>query len=108
MKLTGVSYDVEGLEEYTYVITEAVMTDKRISMDWEESGYVYNAIMNSEDGGTYYVGTFGSPRPESSCHIEARRFRAKSGEELLWLKWNREDTGYEGVAIVHLASEWES
>ena len=107
MKLTGESFDVEGLDEYTYEITDAVVTDKRISLDWEQDGFMYNAIMNSEDG-TNYVGAFGSPRPENGCHMEARRFKAKSGEELLWLKWNRKDTGYEGVSIVHLASDWES
>jgi len=108
MKLTGESFDVEGLDEYTCEITDAVITDKRISFDWDEDGYKYNAILNSHDGGTTYIGAFGSPRPENGCHIEAKRFRAKSGEELLWLKWNREDTGNEGVSILHLASNWES
>lgn len=101
-RLIGISYDVEGLDEYTVPIPEAVVTDTRISLDWEENGYRYNAILESSDGGNYYSGHYGSPGPEKVAFIEASRFTSKSGQELLWLYWCREDTGYEGRSIVHL------
>ncbi len=106
MNLTGCSYEVEGFDEYLE-ITEAIISDKKIAFDYDDNGWPASAVMYSVDGGTFYKGLFGTPKPESHCTIEGLRFTAKSGEILLWLKWHDAETGFGGRSIVHLASDWE-
>lgn len=107
MKLNGIWFDVEGLDEYTCVISDAVVTKEKLALDWTEDGSFFHALLTSTDGGTWYFGTYGSPGPEAGCHMEAQRFDAKSGEVLLRVKWFRKDTGYEGFGVIHLASHWD-
>lgn len=106
MKLAGYMHDIENLDEYDSRVTDAVITNSKISFDWDEDEG-FHATMQSSDGGITYHGTFGSPTPEAGCVIEGTRFQAKNGEILLWLRWYREDTGNEGSCIVHLADSWE-
>lgn len=107
MKLTVQMYDVEGLDEYASDVKEAVVTNTKIAMDWEEGDELLHALLHSEDGGSVYKGNFGSPKPEKGCDMEATRFTSKNGEVLLWLTWKRKDRGVGGISIVHLASTWE-
>jgi hypothetical protein len=101
-------YSVDGLEEYEFVVKEAVVTNKRIAFDWVADGSTMYAVLHSTDGGTQYAGTFGTHVREKGCVMEATRFQSKSGEVLLWLTWHREDDGNGGTIIIHLAAEWES
>jgi hypothetical protein len=107
MRLTGQMFEVEGLDEFSSDVTEAVVTNSKISFDWDEDGEFMHAELHSTDGGTEYKGHFGSPRPEKGCVMEATRFQSKDGGVLLWLKWHRKDTGFEGDSILYLASSWE-
>ena len=107
MNLNGMWYEVEGLDGYTDEIKDAILDNKKIAFEWDEDGSRSLAVLHSVDGGTFYKGTFGSPRPEPSCTMELTRFTATSGEVLLWVKWRNGDTGFGGIAIAHLATVWD-
>jgi len=100
-------YDVDGLDAYDSDVQEAVVTNSRIVIDWDEDDDHFHAILHSEDGGTTYKGNFGSPEPDSKWVIGATRFTANNGEVLLWLDWDQKDRGVGGQNIVHLASDWD-
>ena len=105
MKMTGCFFNVEGMDEWDLAVDDAIVTNSRMSLDWEEDGYKYNAVLKSEDGAQYH-GTFGSPGPMPKNTIEARRFKSTNGDELLWMKWYSDDSNNEGTCIVHLSAEW--
>jgi hypothetical protein len=105
MKMTGHFFDVEGMDEWHVAVDDAIVTNKKISLDWEDDGYKYNAILTSEDG-TQYCGTFGSPRPMPKNTMKARRYKSTNGDELLWMTWYSDETKNESTCIVHLSAEW--
>ncbi|MBI3860670.1 MAG: hypothetical protein HY290_02110 [Planctomycetia bacterium] len=60
-KLTGcLFYDVD-LNEYDFGVKDAVVTKKRIAIDWDEDGEPYDLLAHSKDGGLTYQGITGLP-----------------------------------------------
>lgn len=108
MRLSGQMYEVEGMDEYEGDVQDAVVTNERIAMDWEEDGEALHAVLHSTDGGYSYKGTFGEPVLDPNCLMEAWRFKSLAGDELLWATWYRKDTGFGGTSFFHLGSDEDS
>lgn len=102
MRVTGQWYEVDGMDEPTCDIQDAIVTKDRIALDWEENGDMFHALLHSTDGGYNYQGHFGERLLDTNCVIEAWRFRSVAGDELLWVTWHRKDTGFGGTSLVHL------
>lgn len=108
MKCFGTSYDVEGLDAYTYDIPVAIVTDERIAIEWDEDEGRFLGVLHSTDGGNHYTGSFGLRGPQPGCEMEAWRYQSHDGDVLLWLKWSREDNGNGGTNIMCLSSKSDS
>ncbi len=101
MKYNARSYKFEP----AYRITDAVVTDDRVSLDWEEANWTGHLEATSTDGQTY-VGTYGYPRLDSDYHVEFTLFRANAGAKLLFGRWWGKDG--EGQWLIHLLPESNS
>lgn len=63
MRYAGVVTDLEeDLEDGDAEVREAVVTDTRISLDWDEEHQSFHMQLTSTDGVTFQ-GHYGSPRP---------------------------------------------
>lgn len=95
----------DDLDESNVPIQEAVINDKKISLDWEEGDSQFHALLNSIDGGIVYSGTYGEPTPSDSYKMQAKRFVANNGEIILWATWENESRGTGGISVFRLKPE---
>ena len=105
MRMVGIAYDFDEDELPVAEITEAIVTDQRIALDWKEDGENFHAALTSSDDGISYEGEFGSPRPHAGCEVKGYRYDGKAGDVVLWLSWCRDDTGFGGGWMVYLESK---
>ena len=68
MKYSGHVFDWDGTTPYGKV-TDAVVTRRRISLDWLEEDRKGHLQATSSDG-VHYKGTFGYPKPEPNYDFE--------------------------------------
>ena len=101
MKFTGLVYEDVSLDEYNYEVLDAVVTDTRIAIDWDENGEPYHLKARSTNGVTYN-GNYGTPRPNSQWHMELTRYSSRDGCELLIGEWNERDSGSTGMCVFEL------
>lgn len=96
MRYTAQYYEYE---ESDYEITDLIVTDTRISMDWIEGGERAGLVASSTDGFIYH-GTMGFPRPDPEGLAEFRVYRAKNDELLLFGRWWRTDGSNAGTWLI--------
>lgn len=85
-------------------VFEAIVTRKRISIDWQEDGDQQCLMATSQDGQAYR-GTFGFGRPSPNCPIHLELFKSKSGEVILIGNWRDDDDGDGGRILFRLFPE---
>lgn len=107
MAFSGWIFDDVPLDEYDYDVKEAVVTDTRIAIDWDEEGTIFHLKASSTDG-VMYQGNYGTPRPDSTCHMELTRYLSREGDELLIGKWTDLESGATGMCIFELTKNVES
>ncbi len=88
-------------EDTEYRVTDVVITDTTLSVDWLENGYAGHLSATSSDG-VVYTGHYGFPRPEARFHIKLERFVSAAGEVLLFGTWWRTDSPDGGVWVFRL------
>ena len=76
--------------DHDFRIRECVLTNEKLTMDWEEEGDKYHARLFSSDG-IVYRGTFGVPMLNEDCRMEAVRHQFNENTVLL-ATWSRKDT----------------
>lgn len=103
MRMSGEWYEVDGMDDPTSEVHDAIVTKERLALDWNEGGGEFHAVLQSSDGGYSYQGTFGEPRLDPNCIIEAWRYRSIAGDELFWVTWHRKDTGFGGSSMLHIS-----
>lgn len=84
------------IDEINGDISEAVVTDSKISIDWVEDGENYFASLHSTNG-IEYDGTFGEPILNDACKMTGVKYEALDGSVLLLAKWVRKDLGTAGA-----------
>ena len=94
MKLTGEVFCALDVES-DYRVTDAIVTPRRISIDWEEDDVKAHLDTTSRDG-IHFKGNYGYPTKHSDFEFELTLFKAKH-EYLLFGTWCEHDTGDEGV-----------
>ena len=99
MKMTGDLFWADGVEPNSKVI-EAVVTSKRISIDWSDRGERWHLDGSSGDGETF-KGNYGKSTTSSNYEFELTLFRNKS-EQLLFGTWIEHDSGHEGTWALRL------
>ncbi|MBI3469111.1 MAG: hypothetical protein HY000_39405 [Planctomycetes bacterium] len=99
MKLNGKVFTREGTDE-DFDVKEAIVTARRISVDWEERGKLGHLEAESADG-ISFRGHYGYPVPRRDYFFRMRLFRAK-GEFLLLGTYSERDTGSEGMWFFQL------
>jgi hypothetical protein len=97
MRYTGQSYECEP----TYLVTDSVLTDNRISLDWDENGVVGHLEATSADGQTF-AGTFGYPQLDPSSRVTFTRYRSKEGAVVLIGHWTYLGGAEEGDWVIRL------
>ncbi len=94
-------------EVHDYDITEAIVTDERVAITWNEDGDNFNLIAFSRDGGNYYKGNYGNGVLERGWHYEFKRFDSEEGITYLLSRWYQDDHGYGGITIFELFDGYE-
>jgi hypothetical protein len=98
MQYSGVvSFPAKKGEEYE--VTSAVITDRRISVDWDENGDIGHLGATSVDGVTF-EGVFGFPRPEAGYRFRLTR-RVDVDQVILSGTWSNDD-GFGGDWVFRL------
>jgi hypothetical protein len=102
MKYTGTMTEL-GIEidEYDFLIEDAVATKERIAIDWSENEIKHHAVLKSKDG-TNFVGNFGTTVPKTEWKIQGKKYAAVDKSMILILRWTQEDFGRAGWVIVEL------
>jgi hypothetical protein len=99
----GQAFEEDVFEDECYQVSEAVITQTRIAMDWTDGGELFHVSATPTDGGATYEGHFGQTKPDPTCKMQIRRFTSRDGTELLLVKWHRGDTGNAGLDIIELS-----
>ncbi len=99
MRYSGRSF---GYEETGTRISDAIITENRLAIDWLEDGYPASLIVTSDDG-LQYQGTFGYPAPEERYRVEFRRFNDQTGEVILIGRWWQSDMAEGGNWMLRLS-----
>jgi hypothetical protein len=103
-KAIDVEFDLE-IDQAEYDIAEAVITDKRIAMDWVEDGDRIHFVGSSSDGGCTYKGHFGCPEPDPQWVMDITRYIAKNKAELLLAQCVQHDSGETWMSVFRLWRE---
>lgn len=102
-RLTGYIYEDLCLDEWDLNVSEAIVTDTRIAIEWKEDGQHFFLQAKSTDG-VIYDGEMRDV-PEARTAVQITRYSARDGGELLICKWHNKLTGYEGDCIFELDLE---
>jgi hypothetical protein len=108
MRYKGKGIDVEfdlNVDDFEYEIVQAVITTKRIAIDWTQNGDKFHLLATSSDGGCTYRGHFGCPQPDPHWVMEMTRYTAKNKAELLLGTWIQHDSGETGMSVIRLWHE---
>lgn len=97
--MTGDLFWSSGVEPNSKVI-EAVVSSKRISMDWSDSEGDWHLEGISEDG-EKFMGNYGKSKTSPNYEFELTLFRNKS-ERLLFGTWVDHHSGDEGTWTLRL------
>lgn len=102
MRYNGTYTELEiDIDETDGEITEAVVADSKISIDWVEDGDKFFASLHSNDG-IEYCGNFGEPVLSDACKMNGIKYTTADGSILLLASWNRTDTGARGSCYFEL------
>jgi hypothetical protein len=103
MRLTGTMTELDiDLDEYDWEIKEAVVTTKRIAIDWTEEDEPFCLIAHSTDGGKTYTGNYGNHTPNENWKMEITRYSGPDNAILLLAKWYQTDNGRMGACFIEL------
>lgn len=96
MKYTGTMTEL-GIEvdQYSFVVGDAVVTKDRLAIDWSENEVAYHAVLKSQDG-TNFNGNFGATVPKTEWKIQGKKYTALDKSVVLLLRWTQEDFGRAG------------
>jgi hypothetical protein len=108
MKCKGMVTELEiDVDEYDFDVTDAIVEDDHISVDWTEDGEPFHVKLRSTDGVTY-KGNYGCPKPTPDWSITATRYDSASGTVLLLAEWYQDDDGHGGTSILELLPQAEA
>ncbi len=102
MKLRGDLFCTLGVDA-DFPVTDAIVTPRRISIDWREDDIDAHLDATSRDG-AHFKGHYGYPQQDSDLEFDLTLFKAKD-EYLLFGTWCEHDTGEEGVWVFRLDSK---
>ena len=84
-----------------YRVTEAVLTPRKLSMDWHDCDEFAHLDATSKDG-MNYKGIYGYSLPDADCRMELKRFNAKDGSVMFLASWWERETGEEQECLIYL------
>ena len=87
--------DFEGRGDL-YEVESAVVTETKLSVDWQESGETGHLHATSSDG-VNYGGNYGYPRSDPLRIASLKRYDSKNGEILFIGTWHNKNYGQEGT-----------
>ena len=102
MKLTGHVLDWDNKAD-GFNVTDAIVTESNIALDWEEPDCTGHLKAVSPDG-IHFKGIFGYPRPDPNYTFELTLYRAKE-EILLFGNWYNQQDGEQGIWAFRLVPE---
>ena len=102
MRHNGTYTELEiDIDETDGDITEAVVTESKISIDWVEDGQNFFASLHSTDG-IEYEGNFGEPVLSDACKMSGTKYMAAYGSVLLLVRWTHQDLATSGSCYFEL------
>ncbi len=100
MRYSGGFIRIENDE--AWVVTEAIISERRISLDYIESGVAAHLEATSSNG-KLFKGSWGYTQVELGRYdTELALYKAADGEILLLGKWWNHDEGTTGDWLIHL------
>ncbi len=99
MKLTGEVFRTHGVEA-NFLVTDAIVTQHRISIDWQNDKVGAHLDAASQDG-VHFQGHYGYPDKNPEFEFELTLFKA-GDEHLLFGTWCEHDSGDEGVWVFRI------
>jgi hypothetical protein len=100
MKYTGQMFYWDG-KEVTKIVTEAVITQDRVAIDWDEGEHLGHLEAKSTDG-IHFSGHYGYPVTYDVYRCEFTLYKAED-EVLLYGTWYEANAGWEGVWLFKLS-----
>lgn len=97
MRYVGESFACES----SCPVSDAVVTPKKISVDWEEKGGRAHLEATSTDH-VNFEGHYGYPHPEENRLVRFKKYRAANGEVVLLGTWYNQAKGNEGTWVLRL------
>ncbi len=88
--------------EQPITLTEAVVTDHRVALDWSRNGQQGHLIAKSTNG-THFSGRYGYGQKTQGFTCELTLYKSNH-EDLLYGTWRQHDTGEVGTLILRLPS----
>ena len=102
MKYLGAMTELENdFDEGEFDVSDAIISKTKASLEWEEDGLQYHALLSSADG-VHYYGRFGVERLNDEWTIQAIKYTADDGGVLLYAKWAENETGNGGCCFFEL------
>ena len=101
MRYTGQISEIDT-EDFDYVVTEAILTNERVAIDWEEGGEPFHLLAQSRDGGRTYRGTCGMPRPDPDMEVRLTRLDTFDTVPRLLVYWVIHSVGDEFCSLIQL------
>jgi len=89
MKYSGHILDFFNEKQARYEVSEAVLSDSKLSIDWTEGDLECHLDATSDDGFTFR-GSFGAPRPDAGWGLEVEKYTGRQ-QVLLFGRWWRDD-----------------
>lgn len=98
MKMVGDVYWSEAFRDYVVfaetTVRDAILTVKRVVIDWLEDGEPYQLEAHSTDDGVHYNGSFGISRPDDDGRMRLSRYDSKDGSTILVGDWVSNGEGF--------------
>lgn len=87
-----------------YPVSEAVLTETELQIDWIEDGQRSHLRATSSDG-ISYSGTFGYPQLDEQREVDAKRYEAQDGSVLLLARWLDGIADQDNWSVIELRRE---
>ena len=86
-----------------FVVSDAVITDQKLSADWDEAGECGHLEATSTDG-IMFTGHYGYPSLDLRRSTLLKRYRSADGDTLFIGPWQNANNGREGTWFIVLTN----
>jgi hypothetical protein len=101
MRFQGTTFD---WMKSTGNVTLAIITPKRVAIDWNEQGTEWHLLANSDGNGSYR-GTYDDGRRDQAREVEVELFKSASSKVVVMGYWRNRSSGAGSHIVFRLTPE---